>query len=278
MRITGLALLVMKAGISSSGREELATVTARGRRLVTVDDVENELSLERAVAAKKLARWAEQGWLRRVRRGLYIPVPIDVEHPELWSEDPLVLADAVWSPCYFTGWTAANHWGLTEQIFRTIVVKTTGRVRTVSQELLDQDYLVGHVPESAMAWGLRAIWLHERRIRFADEARTIIDVLHEPRIGGGIRHVAEMLEAYLFDFDWGRLVEYGDLLGTGAVFKRLGYLSETLQIGDRELLAACEQRLSSGVSLLDPGAPTRGPRVGRWGLRANVRVEESSGS
>jgi len=268
----------MKAGISGSSREELAAVTARGRRLVTVDDVANELSLERAVAAKKLARWAEQGWLRRVRRGLYIPVPIDVEHPELWSEDALVLADAVWSPCYFTGWTAANRWGLTEQIFRTIVVKTTGRVRATSQELLDQDYLVGHVPKSAMAWGMRSAWQQERRIRFADEARTIVDVLHEPRIGGGIRHVAEMLETYLFDSDWRQIVEYGDLLGTSTVFKRLGYLSETLQLGDQELLAECEQRLSSGVSLLDPGVPHTGPRVGRWGLRANVRVEESDGS
>ena len=114
------------------------------------------------MAAKKLARWAEQGWLRRVRRGLYIPVPVDVEHPELWSEDPLFLADAVWSPCYFTGWTAASHWGLTEQIFRTIVVRTTGRVRTTRQELLDQDYLVGHVPESVMAW-VSKCWRKEWR-------------------------------------------------------------------------------------------------------------------
>lgn len=268
----------MKAGISGSVREELAAVTARGRRLVTVDDVVRDLALQRAEAAKKLARWAEQGWLRRVRRGLYIPVPVDVEHPELWSEDPLVLADAVWSPCYFTGWTAANHWGLTEQIFRTIVVKTAGRVRTARQKLLDQNYLVGHVSESVITWGLRVTWRHERRIHFADEARTIIDVLDDPIIGGGIRHVAEMLEAYLIEFDWVRLVEYGDLLGNRTVFKRLGYLSERLDIGNQQLLEACQQRLSSGVSLLDPSASDRGLRLGKWGLRVNVQVEKSDGS
>lgn len=268
----------MKAGISGPGREELAAVTARGQRLLTVDDVARGLALQRAEAAKKLARWAEQGWLRRVRRGLYIPVPVDVEHPELWSEDPFVVADAVWSPCYFTGWTAANHWGLTEQIFRTVVVKTTGRVRTARQKLLDQAYLVGHVPESLLAWGLRATWRQERRVHFADEARTVIDVLDDPSIGGGIRHVAEILEAHLTDFDGAQLVEYGDRLGNGTVFKRLGYLTEALRLGDDELLSACRRRLTGGVSLLDPDAPSTGRRVGEWGLRVNVRLEESSAS
>lgn len=81
----------MKAGISRSGREELAAVTSRGKRLVTVDDVADGLELGRAEAAKKLARWAAQGWLRRVRRGLYIPVPVDVEQPDLWSEDAIAV-------------------------------------------------------------------------------------------------------------------------------------------------------------------------------------------
>lgn len=268
----------MKSGISRSGREELTAVTARGRRLVTVEDVAARLDLESEEAAKKLARWAEQGWFRRVRRGLYIPVPVDVEQPELWSEDPLVVADAVWSPCYFTGWTAANHWGLTEQVFRTIVVKTSKRVRTADQVLLDQDYLVGHVSEAVMEWGLRRVWRDERRVQLADEARTVIDVLDDPSIGGGIRHVAEILEAYITDFDWRPLIEYADLLGNRTVFKRLGYLAELLEFGDQELTVSCRRRLSSGVSLLDPSAPDRGPRVAPWGLRANVRIEASGSS
>ena len=265
-------VITVKAGISRSGRADLAAVTARGRRLITVDEAAGRLALPPVEAARKLARWAEQGWLRRVRRGLYISVPVDVEDPDRWSEDPFVLAEAVWSPSYFTGWTAANHWGLTDQIFRTIVVKTSGRVRRTSQELLDHKYMVGHVPESMMEWGLRASWRIGHRISFADEARTVIDVLNAPGIGGGIRHAAEILGAYMSEFDRRRLVEYGDRLGNRTVFKRLGYLSERFRLGDEQFLAACRRRLSSGVSLLDPGASNRGPRVMRWGLRVNVLV------
>ena len=263
----------MKAGISRSGREELAAVTSRGRRLVTVDDVVDGLRLGRTEAAKKLARWTEQGWLRRVRRGLYIPIPVDVEQPDLWSEDPLVLAHAVWSPCYFTGWTAASHWGLTEQIFRTTVVKTSRRVRDANQRLLDHDYLIGHTSDSVMGWGMRTVWRREQRVNMADESRTVVDILDDPGIGGGIRHVAEILSAYMADFGGDQLVDYAERLGNRTVFKRLGYLIEAVGIPDDDLVAACRGRISGGVSLLDPGASDTGPRIGEWGLRANVRVE-----
>jgi hypothetical protein len=53
-----------------------------------------------------------------------------------------VVAAEVWNPCYFTGWTAAQHWALTEQVFRTTVLKTSERVRAATARLLDQDYLV----------------------------------------------------------------------------------------------------------------------------------------
>ena len=115
-------------GISGAGRAELTAVAGR-RRFVTPDDVAAELEVDPSVAAKKLAHWADSGWLRRVRRGLYIPVPVEAERPSGWSDDPLVVATEVWAPCYFTGWTAASHWGLTEQVFRTTVLKTTRRVR-----------------------------------------------------------------------------------------------------------------------------------------------------
>lgn len=266
------------AGISRSGRTELASVLARGRRLVSVSDVAVALEIDRAAAAKKLARWANDGWLRRVRRGLYIPVPLDAENPSAWSEDPLVLADAVWNPCYFTGWTSANYWALTEQIFHTTVLKTSRRVRTTHQRLLDHDFLLAHVSEELMAWGTATVWRDDRRVAMADPARTVIDLLDDPDLGGGIRHCTEILAAYLDEHDWRALVSYGDHLGNGALFKRLGYLLEAAELEQAELAEECQRRLSGGVSLLDPSAPPRGDRIGRWALIANVHVTSQAPS
>ncbi len=266
------------SGISRSGRAELALVIGRGRRIVSVADVAAALQIDAVGAAKKLARWAAEGWLRRVKRGLYIPVPLDAENPGAWSEDPLVLADAVWGPCYFTGWTAANHWGLTEQIFRTIVVKTSGRVRSVNARLLDHQYLLAHAAPELIAWGMRNVWREERRVRMADPARTVIDVLDSPQLGGGIRHCADILARYLDDHDPNTLIEYGERLRNRAVFKRLGYLVEIAGLKDGKLLEECRKRISAGISLLDPSAPSGGRRVGKWDLRANAQLAPPSHS
>jgi predicted transcriptional regulator of viral defense system len=234
--------------------------------------VVKELGVDNQAATKKLSRWADEGWLRRARRGLYIPVPLDAHNPETWAEDPLLVAEAVWSPCYFTGWTAANHWALTEQTFRTVVLKTSGRVRKSSVQLLDHEYLIAHIPPKTMAWGMKTEWRAEIRLKFADPARTVIDILDDPRLGGGIRHAAEILAAFLQDHDTNALIEDGDRLGNRAVFKRLGYLSEILRPEKSDLISACRERVSAGISVLDPSGPTSGRRVTKWGLLINTRV------
>jgi predicted transcriptional regulator of viral defense system len=260
-----------QAGISAVGRAELASVLGGGRRFVRPLDVERSLDVEAGVAAKKLAHWAEQGWLRRVRRGLYIGVPVDAVDPEKWSEDPLVVAAEVW-PCYFTGWTAANEWALSDQVFRTTVLKTTARVRTASVQLLDHDYLVSSVDEVDMQWGMKTQWRADVRLRFADAARTVIDILDTPKIGGGMRHGAEILAAYCTQNDPATLITYGDRLGNRAVFKRLGFAAEALGLDLPDLFVACRDRLSAGISALDPAGPAGGRIVTRWNLRANVTI------
>ena len=263
--------MLQPAGISGKGRTELAQVLG-ARRFITPAEVAEALSIDADTAAKKLSRWAEDGWVRRVRRGLYIGVPVDTTNPAAWSEDSLLVATAVWSPCYFTGWTAANFWGLTEQVFRTTVLKTTQRVRSRTARSLDHDYLLTHIGEGAMTWGLKSEWRGDTRLRFSDPARTVIDILDAPRLGGGMRHCTEILRAYLEEHDPTMLVDYGDRLGNRAVFKRLGYLIETLGLPAPELIEACLARISTGISALDPDGPKSGPRVMRWGIRANVRV------
>lgn len=257
-------------GIGAGGRRDLSRVLSGGRRTVTPTHVASTLGISAEAAAKKLARWTEDGWLRRARRGLYIPVPVDVAEPAVWSEDPWILADAVWSPCYFTGWTAANHWGLTEQVFRTTVLKTAARVRLSTQRLLDHEYLLVHAPKTELEWGVRGVWREARRLLVADPARVVVDALDDPSLVGGIRHGAEIVDAYLGDHPSSTLIEYGDRLGNGTVFKRLGYLLERVLPDARELIAACEERVPTGVTQLDPGGPSGGERDSRWNLRINV--------
>ncbi len=60
-------------------RARLAAVLRAAKDVVSVDTVARTLTLDRPAAAKLLARWREQGWLRRIGHGLYVPVPLERE-------------------------------------------------------------------------------------------------------------------------------------------------------------------------------------------------------
>ena len=171
-------------GLSARGRRDLATLFGAGQRTVTVDAAAAALGFSRESAARRLSAWASRGWLRRVRRGLYIAVPVDARDPATWNEDPWYLADLVWDPCYIAGWSAANHWALTDQVFRSTVVATAQRVRRVDQDLAGASYLVHHVGTDLLEWGLVGEWRGDRKISVSGRERTVADMLSDRHWAG----------------------------------------------------------------------------------------------
>lgn len=264
--------MITKGGLSQSGRRDLSALFGGGEQTVTVERAAEILEITHPTAARRLAAWTAQGWLRRIRQGLYLAVPVDVPDPASWTADPWFLADLAWSPCYITGWSAASHWALSDQIFRTTVVATATRVRGVTQELAGNAYLVRKVPEERFEWGLRSEWRAGRRIFVADPAKCLAEMLGSPDLGGGIRHVLEILDAYLADQDVHELIDALDRLGNGAAFKRLGYLVERFDMLDEATVGTISGRITSGISSLDPSLSAQGTRVMRWGLLVNVDV------
>jgi hypothetical protein len=125
------------------------------------------------------------------------------------------------------GRTAAEHWDLTEQIFKDIVVITGQAIRQKRQTRQGFEFTLKHLSADKI-FGIKPVWRHHTKVPVSDVHRTVIDMLDDPAIGGGIQHVADCLKAYLTRADRSdqKLIEYGERLGNGAVFKRLGFLAE----------------------------------------------------
>jgi len=184
-----------------------------------------------------------------------------------------LVAATVFEPCYLAGWTACEHWGLTEQIFRSMWIVTSRRVSPQVQEIQGTTYNV-KVTSPDRLFGLATVWRDARQVNVSNPSRTIVDLLDDPRLGGGIRHISEVVASY-FRGEYRNnqeLVGFAERLGNGAVFKRLGYLVEALDIASAELIAACRARMTGGVSDLDPSAPQTGRVDRRWRVRANVHI------
>lgn len=261
------------AGISHRNRAYLEELHRRARGAFDVSQATRILGIDHKEASQLLGYLARRGWLSRVRRGLYVAVPLDARHSGEWIEDPWIVADRLFSPCYIGGWSACEHWDLTEQVFRTLLVITTRRVRHRDERIQGLPFHLTVRSKDAM-FGTVSVWRGQNKVAVSDPSRTVIDVLDDPRLGGGIRTIADVLSEYLLSAhrDDRRVVDYGDRLGNRTVFKRLGYLLEHGKAEAPELVDACLARRSSGLAKLDPASEIPGRIVRRWGLRVNVAL------
>lgn len=247
------------------GRARLAAVLGRSGKIVSVQDAMSALDTDRKTAAKLLARWHSQRWLQRVGHGLYTVIPIDARATEQVLEDPWILVPALFGQAYVGGWSAAEHWDLTEQLFRDTLVFTTKGFRSRKHDVHGITFLLRHIRTEAY-FGTSTIWRGQIRVQISDIHRTMIDMLADPATGGGIRHVADCFQQYVRHKSANRqiLIDYAERLGNGAVFKRMGFLAETMS-DQKELAEACRIRLTQGNAKLDPAV--KSPRLVRaWRL------------
>lgn len=244
------------SGISGSSRSQLSRLLRDNPPVVTASVAAEVLGLTPAAASRRLAAWSRSGWLARVRRGAYVPVPIESESADVALDDPWSVAVAIFSPCYIGGWSAAEHWGLTEQLFRSICVMTDKRPHDRKPVLRKARFDLHTVPASYFV-GMKTVWRGGTRVQISDPARTLIDMLVVPALGGGIRHVGDMLSTLLHEQpkEAAKLVAYAAKLGVGSVYKRLGYLLQRDHPQQRELIEACRAHLSAGYAKLDPALP-----------------------
>lgn len=260
-------------GITAGNRDRLTRLIRAVTGPFTVGEAAQTLNLDLPRTRRFLSYMAARGWLARVQRGLYVAVPLDASEPSEWREDPWVVATQVFAPCYIGGWSACEHWGLTDQLFRDVVVVSGRWTRNRDPTIQGTTYRVKVVSPERL-FGTRIVWRGRLPVQLSDPARTVVDLLDDPALGGGIRHVAEVLAEWFASEhrDEGALLDYAERLDNRSVYKRLGFLVERLVIPAPNMLASCERRMSTGVVQLDPSGPDRGQRVKRWSLIENVGI------
>lgn len=260
-------------GISRDNRKRLEALHREAKGSLRAVDAARILSIPEDRARRLLRYLAERGWLARVRRGLYVPVPLEARRPGQWQEDPWVVAARTFSPGYIGGWSACEHWGLTDQLFREIVVFTARRVRHRRVDIQGTP-MRAKVVSQAKLFGTRQVWRRQVAVQVSDPSRTVVDILDDPEIGAGIRHVADVVREYFTSEhrDDRRLIDYIRRVGNRTVFKRLGLLIEMLGIDAPDLIDVCLRGKSAGITSLDPSMPAEGHIVSRWNLRLNAQI------
>ena len=241
-------------GIGKKNRVMLGKVISQCKsKLITPEKVAEVLQVTRAQSRRLLQYWKKNGWIFRLRRGLYQPLPLEATNVKSIAEDPWIVANKLFSPCYIAGWSAIEFWNLTEQIFRTIVVISSRSFSKRKYKVNGIEYLLKTTAQKNF-FGLKSIWRDSIKVNVSDPSRTIIDLLNDPSIGGGMCSIIDFFKEYLKSEhkSLNNLLDYGKKINNFTIFKRLGFILENLQPQEKDVINDCYQLISKGRSQFDP--------------------------
>jgi predicted transcriptional regulator of viral defense system len=246
-------------------KKKIAQLVRELGNVFTTTDVARVLTLSSLEASQLLSRLAVQGWLTRIRRGLYAFMPIEKLDQEP-IEDPWILVPELYDPCYIGGWSSAAYWNFSEKEFPELAVFTEKTVPHKKQLIYNIPFILTHIAKQHH-FGTEMILRGHKKIHIADPHKTIIDGMYNPLACGGIKHLIDCFKSYIQSVHHSpkQLMLYALQMESGAVFKRLGYLYLTIIKEKNELTDFCEERLTQGITYLDPSIKS-GVIITRWQL------------
>jgi len=156
-----------------------------------------------------LHRMAKAGNIRRVMKGVYSA-----------SDDIFAIASNIYYPSYISFLSASSLYGFTQAIPIVVYVATTRK----HQHLETMGYGVEFV-QMKEVWGYRKERRGNADAFIADVEKLMIDAFIKPEHMGNF-HEIELVFANSAKLDVARLKEYILRLGSGRVYRQVGYMLE----------------------------------------------------
>lgn len=248
-----------------SSRQYIQTLIASTNGLININDAQNAFNIPRDQTSRLLYRLAKKGWIKKLKNGLYRVVSLEASDPSLTDESPWLISNQLFAPCYISCWTAANHWGLTDQLFLDTWVVTTQKVFVKKRVIADHNFILRQVPKSHF-FGLTYEWIENNKIAISDPHKTVLDFLCFPEAFSS-QSMLDIVKSYLNskEKDILTLTGYTKNIKNKAALKRLGFLLEYLNSDAYDLIQYCLKNKSKGNSPLST-ITTCNKIISRWSL------------
>ncbi len=232
-------------------------------------EVADTLSLSHLEASKVLYRLKKQGHVLALKGGIFFPVSHKGLTPEESFTDPWVVVPILFPKAYVGGWSAANYWGLTEQLFRTTSLMTTNKISHSILKIGRFDYSLFKTRDD---FGKEKIWREQVQVTVSDVHRTIIDMLKNPKCGAGIQHTIDCFKSYLQEFYKEKtFIDYASAIKNGTFFKRLGYMTEILLGPHHPLCLLAKDFMTKNHACIDTNLPCK-KFIAKWNLYTNEDI------
>lgn len=247
----------------------------RGHREVGRQEIIRILGVSPQAADHVIRSLRRKGWLERASWGRYLLIPPNMGPEAIGEGNLLALASRIADPYYFGYGTAATHYGLTTQHRNVIWLVTPARLR--DRRLLEAEVRIVN-PVKRKFFGFGPVDVLGYQVMMSECEKTTIDCIDRPDLAGGVGETATILARASRRIDWYKAASYLERIGSTALVRRFGWLTDHVGAEIPEDVCAELHQLAAGNSkaILGPRKP-RAHAIGyqgKWQLAVHVDKEE----
>lgn len=261
-----------RKGISKIESYLLSKLSEDELEIFTVKDASSVLDISPAASRKIISSLKAKRWIERMEAGKYLILPLSAGVKPKYTEHEFIIGSKLAEPYYISYWSALNHYHMTEQIPFSVFVATTKRKS--NRKILDVNYIFVTLAKKKF-FGFGAVNIAGKNVFISDKEKTIADCLDHPEYCGDITEAAKALKNKGISYE--KIVDYAIKMGNATIIKRMGYLSDVLEINfDERLKKRMLKSISKGYSVLDPSIKLRkGKYNEKWKLLLNRKIGDN---
>lgn len=201
-------------------------------RILTVDDLMNVFQghYSRFSAHNRINLLTSLGWLRRIKRGLYLIIDNIPARSQI-DVSLASIANALMLDSYVSLSHALNYYQLFDQYSPTVVSITF----TVNKKYLFDNYIFRYLKvKKSMYFGFTEKIIDGKKVRMAEAEKALIDYLYLDRSFECASLVFEKLKEYSQELDLKKLQKYALHAGL-TVSRKIGFMLDQLGLDSTSL-------------------------------------------
>ncbi|HZX20559.1 MAG TPA: type IV toxin-antitoxin system AbiEi family antitoxin [archaeon] len=259
----------IRMGLGSIESKILSDLAAEGKNIFTVTEVSKIIG-SKVKANKLVSSLAKKKWLERLNKGTYLILELAAGSKPEWTEDSFYIASKLAKKYYVGYLSMLNYYSWTEQVPVTVTIACPNRLK--NKKILGIRYeFVAISPKKF--FGFKEANVRGHKVIVSDPEKTIVDALDHPEYSGGINEVAKaMMNAKI---DWNKAIEYAEKMGNGAIFKRMGFIMEKMELSiPKETIERIHKKITKGYSPLYPGTKSIRKYNAKWNIIINTNFSK----
>lgn len=274
-------MIVVPKTLGPQAANLITSLYESGKSIFTLNDASELTHLSGQRLQNLIQRLSKKGILTRLRSGLYTIVPFEYGQTSEFMPNPYLVARNIAqqklagdSAGYYISHASAMdlHHMVTQPQF--VVNVTTNRQLKLNPNILGMEFRFVTSKDKHF-FGQKKMWIdRSEMIYVSDVEKTVLDGLKMPEYCGGITEVAKGFWIKREKIKISRLINYAEKMNIGAVYRRLGFLLETYDVGSNDDIERLQRKLTKTYALLDPTLPAEGSYIARWRLKLNIDPEE----